>query len=252
MEALDYLPMEAKELFPFPTLEQPLRGFRYGIDSFLLARFARFQKSDVVCDLGAGVGLLGLLALARGGVKRVKAVEIQEEMVKCALKNVENWKFQGQMEVVLDNWKSAPKLFGRKSFDVVISNPPYRKLRTGKIPPDPLKAAAKHEIKGGMPDLLETAKALLKNTGRFYLMYPPLRLEELVGELARVKMKIQRMVCVHPYVERPASHFMIEAVLSTPREIHMEAPVIVYRDSEHYMPEIEAWVGEKKRVRSKE
>ena len=91
-----------------------------------------------------------------------------------------------------------------------------------------------------MRDLLRCAVKIMKPSGRFYVIYPPLRLEELIQELSRVGLKAQRMAWVHPLVDRPASHVMVEAVRSLSRELNVEAPVIVYRDPEHYRPEIEA------------
>jgi tRNA1(Val) A37 N6-methylase TrmN6 len=223
-----------------------MRGYRYGIDSFLLARFARFQRADRVCDLGAGVGILGLLALSRGGVRHVTAVEVQPKLAELARKNAEEMGFGDRVEVLIQNWKNVPKNLKKVSFEVIISNPPYRKEKTGRLPPDPEKAVAKHEIEGTLSNLVKAAAFLMKPIGRFCLMYPPLRLEELIIELSRTGLKIQRMAFIHSYANQPAHLFMAEVVKSQPRELHLEPPVIVYRDGDHYTPEIEAWVGRKK------
>src|SRR5262245_37175834 len=167
--------MNPKTPLIFPILRQPARVFRYGIDSFLLARFARFQKTDRVCDLGAGVGILGLLALSRAGVSHVTAVEIQPMLAELARKNAEEMGWGDRMEVLVQNWKEVSKTLRKGSFEVVLSNPPYRKGQTGRVPPNLEKAVAKHEIEGTMEDLIHAARFLLKPSGRFYLMYPPLR-----------------------------------------------------------------------------
>jgi tRNA1(Val) A37 N6-methylase TrmN6 len=41
---------------------------------------------------------------------------------------------------------------------------------------------------------------------------------------------------------------MVEAVRSAVRELKVESPVVVYQDAEHYRPDVEAWVGKKRRV----
>ncbi len=230
------------------TLKQPVKGYRYGIDSFLLARFAQFKKTDNVCDLGAGVGILSLLALTRGKVQKAVAVEIQEDLAKLALENAEILEVEDRFEVFVDNWKNVKKLLKPHRFNVVISNPPYRKAQTGKVSPDRSKAISKHEIEGGLPDLIQAAKYLLNSAGRFVTMYPPLRLEELIQKLANNYFKIERMQVIYPYIDRPATLVMIEAVKSTPRELKVEPPLIVYRDPDHYTAEVESWVGPKRRV----
>ncbi len=232
----------------FPTLSQPKKGYRYGIDSFLLARFARFRPEETVCDLGAGVGILGLLALSRSQVKQVVALEVQEDLARLALENARILGISERFEVLHANWREARRLLKPKRFHVVISNPPYRRAKTGKVPPEGSKAIAKHEILGSLPDLVAAGLHLMRPSGRFLLMYPPLRLEELILELQRHRLKVQRMAMIHPYLDRPASLVMVEAIRSQAREIVVEPPVIVYRDPDHYTPEIEAWVGPKRRV----
>jgi tRNA1(Val) A37 N6-methylase TrmN6 len=240
--------MVQKTYIPINFLHQPKKGYRYGIDSFLLARFAQFHSTDLVCDLGAGVGTLGLLALARGGSKKVVAVEVQEELASYIFENAKLLGVQDRLEILHANWKKVSTYFKPRSFHVVISNPPYHKAKSGLLPPSTSKAIAKHEIEGTMRDLLHAASYLLKPSGKFYVMYPPLRLEELILELAKSKFKIQRMAYIHPYLDRSATLVMVEAVRSPVRELCLEAPVIVYRDQDHYTPEVEAWVGKKRRV----
>ena len=191
---------------------------------------------------------MGLLALNRFGVKQVVAVEVQEDLARRALENAEILGVKDRFEILHANWRDAVRLMKPKRFHAVISNPPYRKAKTGKIPPEKDKAVAKHEILGAMPDLIGAAAHLLKPAGRFLVMYPPLRLEECIRELNSRGFKIQRMGMIHPYVDRPATLVMMEAVRSAVREIAVEPPVIVYRDSDHYTPEVEAWVGPKRRV----
>lgn len=232
----------------FLALEQPKKGYRYTIDTFLLARFAQILPSDLIADLGAGVGTLGLIALARNGAKRLVSLEVQEELASYIFSNAQILEVQDKVEILHANWRDAKKFFKPRSFHVVMSNPPYHKSGSGKRPPDSSKAIAKHEVLGTMQDLIAAARFLLKPSGRLYLMYPPLRLEELVQSLAAAKFKMQRMCFIHPYLDRPATLVMVEAVRSPTRELKLEAPVVVYRDPDHYTAEVEAWVGKKRRV----
>ncbi|HCU24121.1 MAG TPA: hypothetical protein DF383_03810 [Deltaproteobacteria bacterium] len=240
--------MLTSEPSAFIPLHQPKTGYRYGIDSLLLARFADLRSSDRVCDLGAGVGILALWALTRRHVAHATAIEVQAALAELAVKNAEALGVRNRFEILVENWKKAKQFLKPHGFHVVMSNPPYRKAATGKAPPDLSKAIAKHEIAGAMPDLIQAAAYLMKPSGRFYLMYPPLRLEELVVELQKARLKIQRMAFIHPYADRPATLVMVEALRSMPRELKVEPPVIVYRDPEHYTPEVEAWVGPKRRI----
>ncbi|MFO1463617.1 MAG: methyltransferase [bacterium] len=232
----------------FIPLFQPKKGYRYGIDSLLLARFADLRASDRVCDLGSGVGILALWALTRRRVEHAVAIEVQKELAELALKNAEVLGVKDRLEVFHENWRRVKSFLKPHGFHVVISNPPYRRAHSGKAPPDLGKAIAKHEIEGSMPDLIKAAAYLLKPAGRFCVMYPPIRLEELLGELQKARFKVQRMGFIHPYRDRPATLVMVEAVRAMARELKVEPPIVVYQDPDHYTPEVEAWVGPKRRV----
>ena len=59
MEYCDTLHPSGYRLLSSDALIKP------GTDSFLLSDFVRLKKGLQVCDLGAGIGLLGLLLLNR-------------------------------------------------------------------------------------------------------------------------------------------------------------------------------------------
>lgn len=232
--------------FSFHQIEQPEKGYRFNIDSLLLIRFARFAPTDKVCDLGAGVGILSILASKWGKTGKITAVEVQKELAQFARSNIQKFQLENQIELIESNWKKLNKIYSASSFDVVISNPPYRKKETGKTSSNSVKLIAKHELLGSMADLLKTADHLLKRKGRLYLIYPPLRLEELILQLKKNNFKIQRMVFIHPYIDRKATHVMIEAVRSVQGEVTVESPIIIFKDADTYQPEIESWIGKKR------
>ncbi len=229
----------------FSKLLQPEKGYRYNIDSFLLMRFAKLFSQDRVCDLGAGVGILGLLALEVYQVQSVLAVEIQQELAELAKKNAQLFTFKERYQVLCEKWQNLKSNLAANCFEVVLSNPPYRKIQTGRLAPDLSKAIARHELRGCMQSLIKIAQYLLTQEGRLYLMYPPLRLEELIVTLAQFNLKIQRMSFVHAYQDAPAKLVMLEIIKASQREIIVEPPLIVYQSPDQYHPQIEEWVGPK-------
>ena len=64
-------------------------AFRPGTDTFLLGAFPKLWRGARVCDLGAGIGLLGLLLLAREPSLRVTNVELQAHAADLARRNAE-------------------------------------------------------------------------------------------------------------------------------------------------------------------
>lgn len=233
-------------------LLQPDKGYRYNLDSMLLARFANFIEGEKVCDLGAGVGVLAILALLRGKAAKATAVEVQEELAHYIQLNRSKFNLEKKLDVLCCNWKDLNKHLAAQSMDVVISNPPYRKFQSGKAPLNTLKAIAKNEIKGNMQDLITSARFLIKKKGRFLVIYPNLRLEDFLSELSRQRLKVQRLCFVHPFIDRPATHFMAEVVFSVAGEIKIEKPLIIYQNEDQYTEEIESWLGSPKKHPTKQ
>ena len=64
-------------------LSQPRRGYRFAVDSLLLAWFACGDRQARSClDLGAGCGVVGLGLLAARAVRELVAVEIQPRLAE--------------------------------------------------------------------------------------------------------------------------------------------------------------------------
>ncbi len=228
-------------------LLQPDKGYRYNLDSMLLAQFANIKEGETVCDLGAGVGVLAILSLLRGKAAKATAVEVQEELAHYIQLNQIKFKLEKKLEILCCNWKELKKHLATQSMDVILSNPPYRKAESGKPPLNGLKAIAKNEIKGNMQDLISSARFLMKKKARFLVIYPNLRLEDFLSELSRQKLKIQRLCFIHPFADRPATHFMAEVVFSVAGEIKVEKPLIIYQNEDQYTEEIENWLGSPKK-----
>ena len=65
-------------------LLQKKTGFRFGMDSVLLADFAAVRTDDTVVDFGTGTGILPLLLNGREKGRIFHAIEIQEEYCDMA------------------------------------------------------------------------------------------------------------------------------------------------------------------------
>ena len=69
-------------------LIQKKNAFRFGMDSVLLAHFADIRENAVVADFGTGNGILILLLKGRKKGNFYYAIDIQEEAVELAARNI--------------------------------------------------------------------------------------------------------------------------------------------------------------------
>src|SRR5580692_10321890 len=81
---------------------QPRDGYRFSLDSILLARFVRVRASDRVLELGAGTGVISLAIAALHHPREIVAVEIQPELVAMLRRNAELNRIESIRAVAMD------------------------------------------------------------------------------------------------------------------------------------------------------
>ena len=221
-------------------LVQPRTGYRFSIDAVLLADFARAEPGDSVVDLGAGCGVIGLALARRLGRGRLISVEIQHRLAECARLNTQN-NPTGVETVVLEmDWRDlSPEMISGR-VDSVVSNPPYRKLGSGRVNLDQEEALARHEFKGDLASMIEAAKRVLKLKGLLFVVYPADRLGDLFEALFAALFAPKRLRLVHSRITEKAVLALVEASSGGGRELTVLPPLILYGDGTEYTPEAEA------------
>ena len=217
---------------------QKKKGFCFGMDAVLLSGFAQVKEGEVAVDLGTGTGIIPILLEAKTKGKHFTGLEIQEEVAEMAGRSVRLNQLENRVDIVRGDIKEARRLFGKASFDVVTSNPPYMNDNHGLKNPELPKAIARHEVFCTLDDVCREASLLLKSGGRFYMVHRPHRLAEIITALKTYKLEPKRMKLVHPFVDKEANMVLIEAVRGGRSMMKVEAPIIVYREPGVYTREI--------------
>lgn len=217
---------------------QKKKGFCFGMDAVLLSGFAQVKEGEVAVDLGTGTGIIPILLEAKTKGKHFTGLEIQEEVAEMAGRSVRLNQLENRVDSVRGDIKEASRLFGKASFDVVTSNPPYMNDNHGLKNPELPKAIARHEVFCTLDDVCREASLLLKSGGRFYMVHRPHRLAEIITALKTYKLEPKRMKLVHPFVDKEANMVLIEAVRGGRSMMKVEAPIIVYREPGVYTREI--------------
>ncbi len=222
---------------------QKKKGFCFGMDAVLLSGFARVKNGERVIDLGTGTGIIPILLEAKTEGKQFTGLEIQQEIADMAARSVRLNGLENRVEIIQGDIREASQIFGKASFHVVTSNPPYMTVNHGLKSPDQPKAIARHEILCTLEDVVREASLLLKTGGRFYMVHRPGRLAEIIDVMKEYKLEPKRMKLVHPFVDREANMVMIEAVRGGGVMMTVEAPVIVFEREGVYSKEIVTTYG---------
>lgn len=231
-EKIDDLQLEGLRIIQNPN------WFCFGIDAVLLSDFARVRHKERVVDLGTGTGIIPLLMYGKYKPSKIIGVEIQREVADMARRSVELNNLSDKIEIFEGDIKDCFNTLGVNSFDVVVTNPPYKKISTGLTNPEGKKAISRHEILVNLDEVIFSASRLLKGYGRLYMIHRPERLKDIILSLHNNKFTPKRIRFVHPSFNKPPTMVLIEAVKAGGDFLKIEAPLYVYDDKGNYTEEI--------------
>ena len=229
--------MNTSKTIKDPIIIQNDFGYRYSIEPFLLADFAQLLPGQKVLDIGTGCGIIPLLMVFRQPTLKVTGIEIQDAAAENAEKNIS--KNQMEIKIVHDDFLEWAQQEEIESFDLIVSNPPYRKINSGRTNPDPEKAVARHELKLNLPSMLNKAQPLLKKGGHITLAYPPLRLQETLGELESRELFPSRIRFIHGNQNAEAKIFLVDAIKEKKSDLIVDSPLYVYNKDGSYSKEMQ-------------
>ena len=219
------------------VIDQENTGYRYSIEPFLLSDFMTLLPGQSVLDIGTGCGIIPLLMVHREPTLKVTAIEIQDS--SQAHKNIHQNKMEKQISLIHGDFLKEAENLKPESFDHIVSNPPYRKIKTGRINPDSGKAMARHELALSMSSLLDKSAPLLKKGGQITLAYPPERLGELMRELECRSLYPNQAQFVHGNYQAPAKIVLVSALNGKKSDFSVAQPLTVYNKDGTYSEEME-------------
>jgi tRNA1Val (adenine37-N6)-methyltransferase len=203
---------------------QSRAGYRFSIDAVLLCRFISTKPGDLLVDLGTGCGIIPLILLLDRPLRFAVGLEIQESLADQASRNARLNGFDDRMVVARGDIRHPP--LARPSADLVVCNPPYRPKDSGRINPDPVRAAARHEILVSLRDILTAARGLLRPRGRLAMVYPAMRLADILISMRGYGLEPKRMQVVYPDPASEGGLVLLEAAAGGRKGLEILPPVV--------------------------
>jgi tRNA1Val (adenine37-N6)-methyltransferase len=207
---------------------QPKRAGRFSLDALLLAHFVRLAPGEDLIDLGTGTGVIALVLAARGRAGRILGIDIQPGLVALAERSAALNGCAGRVAFRRGDVRSPEAFSAPRAFDVAVFNPPYRRLSSGRLNPDPERALARHEIAGAAADFLAAAAWLLREGGRAAAIYPAARMVELICRMRAARIEPKRLRMVHSRPGGTAAFVLLEGRKGGGEELAVEPPLFIY------------------------
>ena len=223
------------------------KWFCFGVDAVLLSDFAKKMKKEAkLLDLGTGTAILPILLSAKTDFEKAVGVEVQEELCKMARKSVMLNGLENRIEILCKNIKELNENFGKNTFDVIVTNPPYKKERSGIVNENIQKVISRHEIEANLEDFIKISFDLLKDKGEFYMVHHPERLTDILFYMRKYKIEPKNLKFVFSRQNKIPKLVLIKGVKNAKAFLNVEPNLYIYDDNGNYTDEFLKIYGKNK------
>ena len=224
-------------------LSQPERGYRYSLEPFLLAAFCRPRPRERIIDLGAGVGVVGLLLARNHPTVQVAGIELQPDLARSAAANARINGLAARCRIIRGDVRDAPRFLPPEHFHRVVVNPPFRRPGSGALSPDPSRARARQELTFTLADLARTAASLLRYGGSLDMIHLAERLPEIFAALEETGLAPKKMRLVAPFRESIPRLCLLSAIKGGRPGLRIIPQLNVHEHPGRYTDEVSAILG---------
>lgn len=168
-------------------------GLKITQDAILLSEFIKKyfntkyknKEKKTILEIGAGQGIMTLLLSKIEIFEKIFAVEIQKDIFEILKKNIKINNLEEKITSINEDIKTI-----KGEYDFIFSNPPYKKINSGKLPKNEAEQISKYEILLTLEELFYEIKRLLKNYGEFFVIVPDDRLNNVFRYIYANNMNI--------------------------------------------------------------
>ncbi|WP_224485006.1 tRNA1(Val) (adenine(37)-N6)-methyltransferase [Robertkochia aurantiaca] len=190
------------------TVHQDRCAMKIGTDGVLLGAWASVDHfPGSVLDIGAGTGLVALMLAQRTEAPVIDALEIDEDAYEQCVENFERSPWNDRLFCYHAGWDEFVAEMDEQ-YDLIVSNPPF--FSEDNPSDNTSRALARSDFALPLPELIEGVPAFLTETGKFALIVP-FRRENEVSDLAREQgLFLQRITRIKGSPQTPYKRSLME------------------------------------------
>jgi tRNA1(Val) A37 N6-methylase TrmN6 len=222
------------------VLNQPGAGYRFSIDAVILSHLVCPAAGETILDLGTGCGVIPIMLAFRHPEIRVIGVEIQPSLSRLARQNVTDNRLADRIRIIEKDMEQLSLADIGGPVDRVVTNPPYRKLDSGRINANSQRAVARHELKIDLEGLLLTTRRMLRKSGRFFIIYPSVRSVDLMAAMRSAGIEPKDLTMIHAKPASPARLVAVAGIKGGRPGLEVGPPLYLYREDGTYTRAVEA------------
>lgn len=201
------------------TIDDDRCAMKIGTDGVLLGAWTNVENPCLVLDIGTGSGLIALMIAQRTEKTEILAIDIDEEAVSQAKLNVSKSPWSGRVDVIKCDFNNPHEL-NNKTFDLIVSNPPFFTEDTHSD--DIQRDKARNADALPIDSLMKNALRLLSDDGILSLIVPAELCSIVIGTAAINSLFLSRRCDVYTKTETPAKRALLEFSKSISPTCHSE------------------------------
>lgn len=232
----------SNDRFSFKRFEisQDRCAMKVGTDGVLIGAWAPLLQAHNILDIGAGSGLLALMAAQRNPAARIDAVEMETAAAAQARENIGQSPWSDRIAlhcITIQNFTATYINSPHPSdgYDFIISNPPF--FEETLKPSLEARAAARHTDTLPFSELMRCVSQLMTDDGAFALIYP-----SAAQNSVQIAAAVNRLFCsdlceIRTVPGKPAKRQMAVYRKRTPEYIFRKDTISIYSAPNEYSPE---------------
>ena len=188
-------------------------GFKFSLDSLLLAEFVNIKKDDKkILDMCTGNAPVPLVLSLKSDAEII-GFEIQKEISELALESVKINGLEKNIRIINDDIKNIDNYFESNTFDIITCNPPYFKTKEdGYRNKNDFLTLARHEIAIDLETIFKIAFKYLKDNKVFYLVHRVERLDDIIVLARENKMNVKELQFISTKKEKAVNTILVKCV----------------------------------------
>lgn len=210
---------------------QDTDGFKFSLDSVLLANFVTLNKSiKRVMDIGCGNGIISILLSMKTNAL-IDGVEIQRDSYLNAIDSIKLNRLEDKINIYNEDIRNFYKTLESDTYDVIVSNPPYfdncdvlyQNINENK-------RISRHSLSLNYKDVIVIAKKILKNNGVLSIVHRPENMMDILFFMRENNIEPKKIRFVYPYKGKNANILLIEGSKNGKPGLKVLDPLYVYDD----------------------
>lgn len=192
------------------------------------AREMQNEKFRNVLDIGTGTGLLSLMIAQKNKIK-IDAVEIDEDASEQAKENIETSPWKDQVQIFNEDILSFQPA---GKYDCVVCNPPFYENELASE--QTKKNIAHHSEHLTISQVLKVIKIYLEMEGKFFLIFPFKRKEEIERLLQQNELHVMSSVILSQSVKHFPFRMIIKGTKKRKNESGSSTSIAIWDEHQQY------------------